>query len=225
MMITFGNIGWVMRLRLRSSWEHKVELLSGVCASLQNTWQQGLRISELSHTFFSCPWNAFTTPTRGTELHSCMGKLCHIGQISNCSQAMAPHLVASLDRALVAPMEEQERLVCWTSPRVRTLLWEHLTARHWWMSGDWSPPAIWQAGVTDGRVPSICVMSTGLQPETWQMTVVDLRNFNKGDGGLCRQSRPYRGIQNKAGDRAKYNRETQIIYKLQINKGKCTFTL
>lgn len=125
-------------------------------------------------------------------------KLCHIGHISNCSQTMAPHLVASLDQALVAPMEEQT-LVCWTNPRVRALLWEHLTARHWWMSGDWSPPAIWQVGDTDGRVPSICVMSTGLQPEMWGITVVDLWNFNKGYGDLFRQLGLYWETLNKAG--------------------------
>lgn len=44
----------------------------------------------------------------GTQLHSCMGKLRHIGQISSCSHGMASHLVASSDQALVAPVEEQK---------------------------------------------------------------------------------------------------------------------
>lgn len=53
---------------------------------------------------FPRPWNAFTTLTRRTGLHSCMRKLCHIGQISNSSQAILPHLVASLDESPRSPL-------------------------------------------------------------------------------------------------------------------------
>lgn len=47
-----------------------------------------------------CAWKAFNTLMRGTQSHICIGKLCYIGKIFNCSQEITLHMVASLDQVL-----------------------------------------------------------------------------------------------------------------------------
>ncbi|KAM3615209.1 uncharacterized protein V6R79_025032 [Siganus canaliculatus] len=64
---------------------------------------QGLIISILSNAFVP-----FTTAAaRGTQSHSCMRKLRHTGDTSDCFKATAHHLVALLGRARVDHMEER----------------------------------------------------------------------------------------------------------------------
>lgn len=64
------------------------------------------------------------------------------------SREMELHLAASL----VLAVPRRGKLFCWTSLQVRSLLREHLTARHWWMSGESNPPAIWQTGRGRGNI-------------------------------------------------------------------------
>lgn len=65
------------------------------------------------------------------------------------------HLAASL----VLAVPRRGKLFCWTSLQVRSLLREHLTARHWWMSGESNPPAIWQTGRGRGQHKSVPCLS------------------------------------------------------------------
>lgn len=78
------------------------------------------------------------SPPEIGELHICIGSVF----------IWLPGNGASFGGIIRRSTEERE--LCWTSLQVRSLLREQLTARHWWMSGDSNPPAIWQTEETDG---------------------------------------------------------------------------
>lgn len=85
------------------------------------------------------------SPPQTGELHICIGLPCRIGSIF----IWLPGNGASFGGIIRRRTEERE--FCWTSLQVRSLLREQQTVRHWWMSGDSNPPAIWQTAGERGQ--------------------------------------------------------------------------
>lgn len=131
-----------------------------IAAELNRKWvffPYGTRSSWIWQIVWNWSASSFPSPKSGSYT-SVLDHRAILAAFWFGSRETELHLAASLGEA-----PSSGRLFCWTSLQVRSLLREQLTARHWWMSGDSNPPAIWQTGETDrGGAKLVRAMSTGL---------------------------------------------------------------